>query len=135
MGRLLLLDFDGTITQQDTLNTLVSLAIAASDPQSPAPNPGPNPSSPTPATPTTTTTTPSQTQPQTQTQNQQHLTALWSEIVRDYVAAHEAHRAAYHTPAERRTTLGQELACLESVEHVERASVGRVGKGEGTEGM
>jgi 2-hydroxy-3-keto-5-methylthiopentenyl-1-phosphate phosphatase len=138
MSRLLLLDFDGTITQHDTLNTLVSLAIA-SDPQSPDPGSGsgPNPN-PTPGTTTDNNNNssnsnnnhnPSQTQKQTQTQNQQHLTALWSEIVRDYVAAHEAHRAAYHTPAERRTTLGQELACLESVEHGERASVGRVGKG------
>ncbi|KAK3298856.1 uncharacterized protein B0H64DRAFT_454487 [Chaetomium fimeti] len=93
---LLLLDFDTTITQSDTLASLVTLSIAA-----------------LPAT------TPAQ---------KTALTNLWSEIVRDYLAAHAAHRAAYRPPAEERTTLAEELDFLESVAGVERASVARVGK-------
>ncbi|KAH6854621.1 hypothetical protein B0I37DRAFT_422258 [Chaetomium sp. MPI-CAGE-AT-0009] len=94
----LLLDFDTTITQSDTLSSLITLAIHAS-PLSP----------------------PSEKERKTT------LTTLWSDIVRDYLAAHAAHRAAYRPPAAERTTLAAELDFLESVAPVERASVARVG--------
>ncbi|KAK4240671.1 hypothetical protein C8A03DRAFT_41784 [Achaetomium macrosporum] len=103
MGRhLLLLDFDGTITQHDTLDSLVSLAITAPRPQANDGNDGDDRSS--------------------------ALTALWQEIVRDYVAAHARHVAGYTPPTEERTTLELELAFLESLKVVEAASAGRVSR-------
>jgi 2-hydroxy-3-keto-5-methylthiopentenyl-1-phosphate phosphatase len=102
MGRhLLLLDFDGTITQHDTLDSLVSLAIAASRPEANKHDDDDRTSA---------------------------LTALWEEIVRDYVAAHARHVAAYSPTAEERTTLGLELAFLESLKSVEAASADRVSR-------
>ncbi|KAK4154649.1 hypothetical protein C8A00DRAFT_14239 [Chaetomidium leptoderma] len=94
---LLLLDFDGTITQSDTLHSLISLAIVSS-------------------------------QKGKGKGKEEELTALWSEIVQEYVAAHARHRAAYHPPADQRRSLAAELAFLESVAVVERASVARVGR-------
>ncbi|KAL2199531.1 haloacid dehalogenase-like hydrolase-domain-containing protein [Corynascus similis CBS 632.67] len=110
LRRLLLLDFDGTITQHDTLASLVALAIDASSKRRTA----------TTSTITTTATT-------TVKKEKQALRALWDEIVRDYVAAHRVHVEGYHPPQERRATLRQELAFLESTRDVERASVTRVG--------
>lgn len=113
LRRLLLLDFDGTITKHDTLASLVTLAIAASS--------------------TSTVGAGSQDQAAIAT-HQQKQRALWDQIVRDYVAAYRAHVTNYTTAAgageteERRTTLRQELAFLESTREVERASVARVSR-------
>ncbi|KAK3311141.1 uncharacterized protein B0T15DRAFT_571569 [Chaetomium strumarium] len=102
MGQhLLLLDFDGTITQHDTLHSLVSLAIAASRPRA---------------------------SKHDNDDRSSALTALWEEIVRDYVAAHARHLAGYSPPAEERTTLELEVAFLESLKSVEAASAARVSR-------
>ncbi|KAH6628016.1 hypothetical protein F5144DRAFT_653786 [Chaetomium tenue] len=137
--RLLLLDFDGTITQDDSLASLIALAIEALPSSlSPSPSSSPphqqNPPSP-PTTPKPTTTTdPTTTNPTPETTttapptNKPALTTLWTTIVHDYLAAHAAHRASYRPLAEDRTTLPEELAFLESVAPVEQASVRRVGE-------
>ncbi|KXX78279.1 hypothetical protein MMYC01_206498 [Madurella mycetomatis] len=91
---LIFLDFDGTITQHDTLNALVSLALTHRNPH------GPN----------------------------QELLARWRAIVRDYVADHAAHLAAYSPPPHLRRTLAQELDFLESLGPVEGRSVARVSR-------
>ncbi|KAK4103073.1 hypothetical protein N658DRAFT_467526 [Parathielavia hyrcaniae] len=89
---LVLLDFDGTITQHDTLSSLITLAIADNDNRT--------------------------------------LTQLWADIVDDYVASHQRHAASYAgPPAERRRTLREELAYLESVRGVELRSVAREERG------
>ncbi|KAK4142610.1 uncharacterized protein C8A04DRAFT_13100 [Dichotomopilus funicola] len=100
--RLLLLDFDGTITSHDTLSSLITLAIETTSTD--APN-SPNK--------TTRTTT---------------LKTNWHSIVTSYLASHKAHVASYRPRAEDRTTLAEELAFLESAGDVERASVERVGR-------
>ncbi|KAH6630706.1 hypothetical protein B0J18DRAFT_364160 [Chaetomium sp. MPI-SDFR-AT-0129] len=99
--RLLLLDFDGTITSHDTLSSLITLAIETT-------------STDTPNSPNTTTLT--------------TLKTHWHSIVTAYLASHKAHTESYHPRAEDRTTLAEELAFLESAGGVERASVERVGK-------
>ncbi|KAL2129849.1 hypothetical protein VTI74DRAFT_7215 [Chaetomium olivicolor] len=99
---LLMLDFDGTITAHDTLAALVSLCIAHQPAKATKTSP-PEPD------------------------RSRLLSALWDEIVRDYVADHEAHVAAYTPRAEERTTLAQELTYLESLRAVEDKSVARVG--------
>ncbi|AEO54443.1 hypothetical protein MYCTH_2297033 [Thermothelomyces thermophilus ATCC 42464] len=117
LRRLLLLDFDGTITQHDTLASLVALAIDAT-------------SSCTVAGGQDQTAVAAQQQQQKQKQKQKQR-ALWDQIVRDYVAAHRVHVAGYSAAAkaeERRTALRQELAFLESAREVERASVTRVSR-------
>lgn len=68
--------------------------------------------------------------PPTATQTKEALAALWANIVREYVAEHARHAAAYPHPPASRTTLAQELAWLESVRDVERASLFRVGHAE-----
>ncbi|KAK4034000.1 hypothetical protein C8A01DRAFT_39518 [Parachaetomium inaequale] len=129
--RLLLLDFDGTITQHDTLASLVALSIdASSSPPDIAPTTAiPSPGSPTPSSSSSTDPTPTPTTANSNSSSARKasLTTLWSEIVRDYVASHAAHVAAYHPTAEARTTLAAELAFLESVRAVEEGSVERVG--------
>lgn len=147
--RLLLLDFDGTITQDDSLASLIALSIEALPP-SPSPSPSPpasplhqqNPPSPPttpdpittnhnhnpPSKPTTARTTTTPPNPIPTPPNKPALAALWTEIVRDYLAAHAAHRASYRPPAEARSTLAAELEFLESVGPIERASVRRVGE-------
>ncbi|KAL2258205.1 hypothetical protein VTK26DRAFT_8580 [Humicola hyalothermophila] len=124
---LLLLDFDGTITQNDTLHPLVTLAISSSSASLALPA-APGPTSTTSASP------PPSNPPTTEIQEKGHppqnvdLHARWSQIVNDYVADHAAHLASYVPAAEARTTLAQELAFLESLGDVERRSVERVGK-------
>ncbi|KAL2024169.1 hypothetical protein VTK56DRAFT_9325 [Thermocarpiscus australiensis] len=126
---LVLLDFDGTITQHDTLDALVSLAISHSPRR------------------------PNQDRDQDQDQNQDPpvssrdelllLAARWRAIVRDYLADYERHVAGYRPPAERRRTLAEERAFLESLGAVEARSVRRVSgsglfaglRGEDLEGL
>ncbi|EAQ89339.1 hypothetical protein CHGG_05958 [Chaetomium globosum CBS 148.51] len=119
--RLLLLDFDGTITQDDSLASLIALAIEALPSYlSPSPSSSPPHQQNPPSPPTTITTPPHKDKPA--------LTSLWTAIVHDYLAAHAAHRASYRPAAEERATLAAELAFLESVAPVEQASVRRVGE-------
>ncbi|KAK4127078.1 hypothetical protein N657DRAFT_687428 [Parathielavia appendiculata] len=100
---LLLLDFDGTITQHDTLSSLIALAIAETC------------SSPPPTESSSSTAA--------------RLSELWDDIVKDYVTAHKRHVDSYAgPPAEQRDTLQDELAYLESVRGVELRSVARVGE-------
>jgi hypothetical protein len=110
---LILLDFDGTITQHDTLDALVSLAIAHSQAH--------HSSAAHPNTGGISTSTNSRS-------SSDEKTAVWRDIVREYVADHEAHVAAYSPPAHLRDTLAQELLFLESLGAVDERSVARVGK-------
>lgn len=105
---LILLDFDGTITQQDTLNALVHHAIAhrSSGSAACAADDAAGAAAAVP--------------------NSPELSAVWRGIVRDYAADHAAHVEAYAPPAHLRGTLAQELAFLESLRPVEERSVGRV---------
>ncbi|KAL2266620.1 hypothetical protein VTJ83DRAFT_5972 [Remersonia thermophila] len=114
MSRLLLLDFDGTITQHDTLDALISLAIAHST------------SSPTPPSQRESDPEPGNEGAAQQTRTQEDLTTVWQAIVADYITACEAHRASYRPATHQRTSIEQELEFLESWEPVERASVARV---------
>ncbi|KAL2159322.1 hypothetical protein VTH06DRAFT_2757 [Thermothelomyces fergusii] len=109
LRRLLLLDFDGTITQHDTLASLVTLAIDATTARTAAGTQAPE---------------------QQRREQRQKQRALWDQIVRDYAAAYRAHVAGRAETAgePRRTALRQELAFLESAREVERASVARVGR-------
>ncbi|SPQ19286.1 c350e441-44de-4c5c-886f-ce1900ea3c12 [Thermothielavioides terrestris] len=157
MGRnLLLLDFDGTITAHDTLDSLVTLAISATAPptttsstdttaalppnsNSDHPNPNPNQThnltSPTPTTNHEPDPDPDESAADetninkattTPSSSQQSQTALWQRIVADYAAARAAHVAAYAPPAAARTTLADELAFLEALGPVEAHAVSRV---------
>ncbi|KAL2119004.1 hypothetical protein VTJ04DRAFT_5963 [Mycothermus thermophilus] len=129
MSRLLILDFDGTITQHDTLDTLISLAIAHSAPStsqsqhSGQTDTNPHPNDDVSTQRSTTDVGPNKHEP---TRTKEHFTTVWQTIVQDYITACEAHRASYHPPADQRTSLQEELAFLESWEPIERASVARV---------
>ncbi|KAL1841209.1 hypothetical protein VTJ49DRAFT_7330 [Mycothermus thermophilus] len=114
MSRLLILDFDGTITQHDTLDALVSLAITHST------------SSPSPSSQPQSALEPGNEGKTQQTRTKEALTTVWQTIVADYITACEAHRGAYRPAADQRTSIEEELAFLESWEPVERASVARV---------
>jgi thiamine phosphate phosphatase / amino-HMP aminohydrolase len=92
---LILLDFDGTITQSDSINSLVHSTIANSPSLSHTP---------------------------------EAASRTWTSIVNAWLADHESHVATYSPPADSRTTTEAELSFLESLEPLERASVGRVEK-------
>ncbi|OAA56616.1 HAD-like domain protein [Niveomyces insectorum RCEF 264] len=98
----IVLDFDGTITVDDTIGALAQFAVNFQQTRSP----------PAPATATTTTN------------HDWH--ARWQAIVDAYVAALRAHSDAYRPRAETRTQLAHELAYLRSLCTVEQASVQRI---------
>ena len=124
---LLLLDFDGTITQHDTLHPLVTLAISSSSPTSSSlPTPSTSSTISTPNTTSNHNSTPTTAHSHDHDDNHERLNALWEKIVRDYVADHAAHLDSYSPRPDERTTLEQELAFLESLGEVERKSVERV---------
>jgi 2-hydroxy-3-keto-5-methylthiopentenyl-1-phosphate phosphatase len=125
---LLLLDFDGTITQHDTLASLIALAIAESSSGSSGGSTShqSNSTSATLDPPNAKDTTTTAPDPHDSQNRKVTLEKLWDDIVQDYVASHKRHTSAYNPSADQRTTLQEELEFLESVRHVELHSVGRV---------
>ncbi|CAK7271284.1 hypothetical protein SEPCBS119000_004525 [Sporothrix epigloea] len=97
------LDFDGTITANDTIGQLASYAVAFQEAQN-ARDPSQDSGS----------------------ANKSDWEARWTSIVEQYLADHQAHTAGYAPPEAARTTLEHELQFLNSLSNVERKSVYRL---------
>ncbi|KAG5996303.1 hypothetical protein E4U54_002616 [Claviceps lovelessii] len=96
----LVVDFDGTITQSDTIAELVRSAMQHQRRQ--------------------------RTQTQTQTQTDHSLPSAWKHALQTYLAEHHAYHANYHPPETRRTTPALEAGFLAGLRPLEEASLARV---------
>ncbi|CAK7564029.1 MAG: hypothetical protein SEPTF4163_001912 [Sporothrix epigloea] len=97
------LDFDGTITVDDTIEQLASYAVAFQEAQD------------------------AKCSLDKRSNGQKgEWEARWTGIVEQYIADHRAHKAGYTPPETARTTLGHELQFLNSLNCVERKSIYRL---------
>lgn len=97
------LDFDGTITVNDTIGELANFALGVQEQQQQQPpNPNSNPNS------------------------NATLTDSWKALVHAYTADYRAGAAAHHTPAASRLSLAQEVEFLRCLKDVEERSFARV---------
>lgn len=94
----IILDFDGTITVDDTIDHLAALAVAFQEEQQTTPPCAPPCS----------------------------WGDRWAAIVDRYLADHRAHRAGYSPVEHARTELDDELAFLRSLRSVDGRSIGRL---------
>lgn len=92
------LDFDGTITAQDTIGELASFALRFHEAEG----------------------------KEKQEKHESGLSREWDEVVRAYVEDCRAGAAAHHTPPERRTSAAQEVEFLRALKAVEERSMLRV---------
>ncbi|KAG5986069.1 hypothetical protein E4U43_005688 [Claviceps pusilla] len=92
----LVVDFDGTITQSDTIAELVRSAMQHQHRQRP------------------------------QTQTDHNLPSAWEHALQTYLAEYRAYHADYHPPETRRTTPALEASFLAGLKPLEEASLARV---------
>lgn len=104
------LDFDGTITVNDTIGELANFALGVQEQQQqqPPPNPNSNPNS------------------NSNSNSNATLTDSWKALVHAYTADYRAGAAAHHTPAASRLSLAQEVEFLRCLKDVEERSFARV---------
>ncbi|KAK7754072.1 hypothetical protein SLS62_003918 [Diatrype stigma] len=109
------LDFDGTITVEDTIGELANFALSVHRER--AAN---NSTSASASTTTTTTATADS------VSSSSSLSDAWAAVVRAYADDHRAGSAAHHTPAAARRTVSQEVEFLRALKGVEERSLARV---------
>ncbi|KAI1150496.1 hypothetical protein F4825DRAFT_477928 [Nemania diffusa] len=104
------LDFDGTITTEDTVTHLANFALRFQSERHDSSEDGPSSEPPT----------------QERVRGAEDLSSRWDAVVHAYVSDHKSHVSSYAPRAPDRQCVEDEVAFLRSQKHVETRSLGRI---------
>ena len=119
------LDFDGTITAQDTIGELASFALRFQEEQRQRQGQGQKREA-APTSASTSTAGPAPTDVKPDSEPPSDLAREWDAVVGAYLADYRAGADAHHTPPGRRVSAAQEIEFLRALKAVEERSLHRV---------